>query len=684
MRGSNPVLLALLLVAGCGGDRPSASVDSALGRAPLTALAYAPLPIGAVRPEGWLRTELENMANGMTGHLDEWYPTVGERNGWLGGDGDAWERGPYWLDGLVPLAHILGDSALVAKAQPYIEWTLASLNENGYFGPTPEGPGTENLPQEQRRNRADWWPRMVMLKVLQQHYEATGDERVIEFFGKYFRYQAEMLPTQPLNTWTGWGRARGGENQASVQWLYDQTGDPELLALGQLLFDQTDDWTGDFEAGKTAEDYWRTHVVNVAMAIKQPAVQYRQTGDERFLKAVDTGLAGLMKQHGLPIGMFTGDERIHGTDPTHGTELCAVVEFMYSLEYLVALTGRVDYADRLEKVAYNALPTMVLPDYTGRQYFQQVNQVRIAGTHEQIFIDDYEDATCFGLLTGYPCCTTNLHQGWPKFLRAMWLRAPGNGLAVPVFGPSTVTAAVGPGGTEVTIREETNYPFEGSVRFTVATSEPVAFPLSIRIPGWATTAGLTVNGAAVDRAAKPGTFASIDRTWQDGDVVELVVDLPIRVSRWHEQSVAIDRGPLLFALDVPGERKELPSRAVGLEPGSIGTTHLEFHPTDDWNYGLIVDSADPAASFEVDSAPAAPISGFAGAAYPWTRATVPLKLYATGRRIEAWREYNSAAGPLPPSPVRLPPGDTERLTLIPYGASTLRVAAFPEIYVPKS
>ena len=75
---------------------------------------------------------LERMAAGMTGHLDEWYPEVcGDRNAWLGGDGDTWERGPYWIDGLYPLARLLKDETLIAKAMPWIEWTLANQRDNG-------------------------------------------------------------------------------------------------------------------------------------------------------------------------------------------------------------------------------------------------------------------------------------------------------------------------------------------------------------------------------------------------------------------------------------------------------------------------------------------------------------------------------------------------------------------------
>ena len=59
------------------------------------AQGFRELPLGSIRPEGWLREQLQRQANGLTGHLDEVYPQVmGPSNAWIGGDGDAWERGP--------------------------------------------------------------------------------------------------------------------------------------------------------------------------------------------------------------------------------------------------------------------------------------------------------------------------------------------------------------------------------------------------------------------------------------------------------------------------------------------------------------------------------------------------------------------------------------------------------------
>ena len=660
------LLLALMFIQDA--PEPAARDTSGRGyvfmRAPLAEAPYTTLPLGAVKPSGWLHEQLTRAAAGMTGRLDELYPLVGESNGWRGGEGDNWERGPYWLDGLVPLAYILDDADLIEKARPYIEWTLASQQENGFFGPSAEpAAGGEGAAVQQSRP-ADWWPRMVMLKVFRSHYEATGDGRVLALMTRYFRYQLEMLPEAPLNTWSNWARARGGENQESIQWLYNRTGEPFLLELAEIVFDQTQDWTGDFLAGQASDDYWFTHVVNVAMGVKQPALQYLQTGEGRYLEAVQTGLSALMEKHGQVHGLFSGDENLHGTDPTQGTELCAIVEFMYSLERLMAITGEIAYMDRLEHVAYNALPTHIDDGFSTRQYYQQANQVRISlDTRNFITPHDGTDL-CFGVLTGYPCCTTNLHQGWPKYVQHLWLAARDGGVAALLYGPSEVTARVR-GGTELRIREETGYPFEETIRFTIETPEQVAFPLHLRVPAWTDAAVIEVNGEMWDEPAA-GRIVQVERTWSDGDKVTLRLPMAIEVGRGREQAVSVQRGPLAFALAIPGhrERVDLPN------PDLRGAEGWEVHPQAAWNYGLLLEESAPGSSFEVQAEPTS--------AYPWTADDVPVRLLARGRRIPWWSEYNGSAGPLPHSPVSTE-SPLEDVILLPYGATTLRLGLIPTV-----
>ena len=118
------LLLAGLLLATAAA---TAAAPYANNRAPLREKPFVKLPLGAIRAEGWLRDQLQRQADGLTGHLDSVYPEVmGPRNGWLGGDGDVWERGPYWIDGLLPLAYILGDERLISKDPPWVEWRSAA------------------------------------------------------------------------------------------------------------------------------------------------------------------------------------------------------------------------------------------------------------------------------------------------------------------------------------------------------------------------------------------------------------------------------------------------------------------------------------------------------------------------------------------------------------------------------
>ena len=508
--------LAFAPAAGFAGGEDSGA-PFAHNRAPLAPKAYAELPLGAIRAQGWLLEMLERQRSGATGQMDRLYPEVmGPRNGWLGGDGDQWERGPYWIDGLLPLAYILDDGQLKAKVQPWVEWALQSQREDGYFGPAQDYPYEAGL---QRDNSADWWPRMVVLKILQQYYSATGDRRVVDFMTRYFRYQLKTLPEKPLGHWTFWARYRVCDNLQAVYWLYNLTGDGFLLELGDLLHSQGHDFTRMFLRSDDLKRFGSIHCVNLAQGLKEPVIYYQQHPDREYIDAVKKGLSDIRLLHGQPQGMFGGDEGLHGNNPTQGSELCSAVELMYSLEKMTEITGDVAFADHLERIAFNALPTQVTDDFMHKQYFQQPNQV-MATRHTHNFYEDANHARTdivFGTLSGYPCCFSNMHQGWPKFTQNLWYAAPGGGVAAMLYSPSEVSLKVG-GGHAVTIGEDTAYPMEDEIRFTIRMSGKKAckFPFHLRIPAWCRNAEVCLNGTVIGNP-RGGSMAVFDREWRDGD-----------------------------------------------------------------------------------------------------------------------------------------------------------------------
>lgn len=689
LRSLRPLLLAAVFLISCPGAQ--AQQDS------LLPLRYQPLPLGTIQPTGWLHGQLERMAGGLTGRLDELYPSVmGDRNGWLGGDGDGWERGPYWIDGLLPLAYQLDNDTLKQKAQRWIDWTLDHQAEDGYFGPAPFAERPAYEPGLQRGNRRDWWPKTVMLKVLQQYYGATQDPRVIDVLTRYFRYQLGELPSRPLDADTFWAGRRGGDNLMVVYWLHGITGEDFLLDLADLLVEQTFPWDDVFQnppdsdpepapwsffkmksypydsaeiAAVSVADMGNIHTVNLAHGVKQPALLYRRTGELRYLEAIYQGLETLRKYHGQVQGMYGGDEPLHGNKPVQGVEFCSVSEKLFSLETILQISGDISMADLAERIAYNALPTQASDDFLRRQYFQTANQVELRAYSGVSFENHNHRGTdfVFGMLTGYPCCTANMHQAWPKFVQNLFYATPDGGVAALLYGPSTARLTVA-GDIPLTVTETTGYPFRETVTFTLDLPRPATFPFHLRIPDWAGEAKITVNGSGVAYELTDG-IAILDREWSDGDRIDLTLPMQLRTSTWYENSTAIERGPLVYALRI-GERREEVDRDDGYGP------FTEVYATMPWNYGLVASTLDSLGQHaEVIERP------WDGDAYPWNLEGSPVEIRLPGIRMREWEAQNG----VPHLPAFWGPytnyaaSDRQEITLIPYGCTTLRIAQFPTV-----
>jgi hypothetical protein len=663
---------SLIIFSGCTNKRGNRNYPG--NPEPLLTNTYIKLPLGSVKPSGWLRSQLEAQAAGLTGNLDDFWPDL-VNSAWRGGNGEAWERGPYFLDGLVPLAYLLDDKYLTDKVKSWTETIIVSSSDSGWYGPV--------------KNK-DRWPLAVANKVLMQYYEATCDKRALDVLTKYFRYLHDTPPDWPDKEWRG---VRAMENAVTGYWLYRQTKEAWILETIESIWKNSSDWTSYYEkfpwdSAASIEkkiplnwgpDGLTAHVVNNAMAIKYPGLWYQQSKNERYKNAVLEGLIKYEKNHGQAGGRFSGDEHLSGKRPTQGTELCSIVEFMFSLENLYEIFGDNRFADKLELLAYNSLPGSTTPDMWAHQYDQQSNQVLVSGA-KRAWSTNGNFSNIYGLMPNFGCCLANMHQGWPKYVESMWMATNDNGIIGVAYGPSIVKAKVGRG-NYVTINEETNYPFEGKIKLRISTDKKIKFPLYLRIPGWEEFVTISYRNKSV--IGKGGETIRIEEKWNDGDEIVMNFSMKLRSENRYNNSVSIIRGPLYFSLRIEKEFKKTKLNYDNF--GYKGSVDWEIYPKNDWNWGLMIDRGNLISGTQVITNQPG-IYPFAdkgdlvwssdSSRYITWEQDAPVLIKLRGMKIKEWTIVNNSADDPPLSPVK-PEGDPGALTLVPYGCTRLRITEFP-------
>ena len=647
-------------------DRPAMTADGGY-RAPLHGGYLKKLPVGQVQPKGWLLEILTRQKNGLNGQLgtvSDWLDK--NNNQWLSDTGShGWEEVPYWLRGYSSLAYILNDDAMKAEAQVWFDGVLSHLKSNGELGPS----GTDGDPQT-----PDLWAKMPMLWALQTYYEATGDSRVIPAMTNYFKWELTIPDDHFLKgLWQG---KRGGDNEWSVVWLYNQTGDESILPLIDKLHRCGVDWT-------MKDDLPNWHGVNVAQGFREPATYYIYSGNEQMLQAAYDNHNVMRRNYGqVPGGMYGADEnaRIGYFDPRQGAETCALVEQMASDEMMMGITGDPFWADHCENVAFNTLPAALMPDMRSLRYITSPNMAISDGKNYGGSIDNH----LTGMLSMSPfssrCCQHNHGMGWPYFTEHLVMSTNDGGLCTMLYSANETTATIA-NGTSVKLIEDTNYPFEEQVRFTIQTNGTVRFPLYLRIPVWADNATVSIDGGSSINAVA-GRYIRIERTWQDGDQVILNLPMTISSQLWTQNkgSVSVNYGPLTLSLQIEEQYKQRdpsdPDIVQGDSHWQAGVDKslwpaYEIFPASDWNYALCVKDGIPI-DITVNR------RGWPADNYPFTQASVPLTFTVKGKKVPSWSFDTKGMTDILPTRFAERATETEIITLIPMGATRLRISAFPQ------
>lgn len=165
---------------------------------------------------------------------------------------------------------------------------------------------------------------------------------------------------------------------------------------------------------------------------------------------------------------------------------------MASDEIMLLISGDPYWADHLEDVAFNSYPASLMPDYRALRYLTCPNMAISDSRNHHPGLDNSGPFLAMNPFSSR-CCQHNHGFGWPYYVEHLVLATPDNGVAAVLYNSCKANVKVGDG-TEITLREQTNYPFEEMTRFTVGTSENVSFPFYLRIPSWCKNASVLING----------------------------------------------------------------------------------------------------------------------------------------------------------------------------------------------
>ncbi len=350
-----------------------------------------------------------------------------------------------------------------------------------------------------------------------------------------------------------------------MDWLYALTGNTAYRDFGVLLYDDFSNlpipFANDDLSVRSLNDAHRPlsgHAVHTAEHLRVLAWAFHVTGREGLGVALDTAQRKLSR-YTLPNGVLIGDESIHGLpSPDIGYEYCTITEQLFSLTSILQKSG--SHADQIESLLFNAGQGARLPDGTGVSYLTTDTRLdahaarpdsysHFHGSHGRFkFSPTHEDVAC--------CCNPNATRILSHYVSHQWLQTTdGTGLAAVLYGACTLQTTLM--GVEIEIEAVTEYPFDEKITFIVRPQRDHQFQLYLRVPEWAQTHYLTLNGAQVSVDVGASGFVMIDREWHTNDQVEIVFDAGIVLRPYPSGEYAITRGALQYVIPIESETRLL-------------------------------------------------------------------------------------------------------------------------------
>jgi hypothetical protein len=496
------------------GLAPAGLVDDAVPHQAIPEKLTA-LPLGSVRPLGWLKQQLAENLDHFTGHLDELVPDLIVRDQIYGRDRlspavrhkDVGARGvpadqqvqflwwnsetqSNWWDGFIRTAILTGRPEALRRARHQVDALLATQDADGYLGIY-----APDLRYRFPGENGELWAKATALRYLLGWYEYSRDPAVLHAVvravdnlmqnypvGQSHPFQSDRPDTS--------GLSHGLAITDVLESLYRHTGN--AVYLDYLLFCYR-----DFSDQTLAEDAQlaklldrnlplRGHGVHTYEHLRCVAAAAQGSGLPPLVRALDHFLQKIdlcLAASGGPVG----DEWIDGSgacSTSRGYEYCSLQELLNSYTSLLLKSGRAEFGDRAERLFFNAAQGARLPDALGIAYLKSDNSYAMTGPlnsdpttpaqNRYKYSPVHQDVAV--------CCVPNAGRIGPCYVQHMWAREAST-LVACLLGPSELRTEID--GRPVHIVVETSYPYEQTLRFVI-TAPGLNLTLKVRRPAWVT------------------------------------------------------------------------------------------------------------------------------------------------------------------------------------------------------
>ncbi len=631
-------LISLLLI---GGSTASAQTNKSV---------LQDIGIEGMKAEGWMKEVLTTQRNGLTGHIQVAGAPF-DKEGW--GDAtqkkmDRWEdfeQTGYWADGALRCGYLIDDPELTQRVKEWIDFQIDHPKEDGFIGPE-----LHNL-----------WPHVVFFRVIMAEYSRNPSPKIIKALSNHYKNAAR---SQTLIKTGGpeWDfNERTMLHIEMLCWLYQQTNDAFFIEKAENTYKAFCSRKSPFTMQAFLSDEVPiVHSVSSFETLKIPVILYINTGKKEYLDAAIHGIQKVYKYHGLADGIPSGNEAHDGNMPNEVHETCCVSDAQWALGYFLQATGDVQWADLMEKICFNAAFSVVWKDFKSLQYYSSPNQVIAKNNSSFCMYVGGQDRMAYRIAHGPACCNGNMNRMIPLFCSRQWMKKGDNGIVAAMYAPSSFTTKLKGSKNEITIQEETNYPFEETIRFRMKMKRSTPFSFWLRIPQWCKGASITVNGQAADIVCKAGTFVEVQRKFSDGDIIELKLPMKAKSVSMPYDGVAFERGPLVFSLNVKAQEEITETR----ELDGIKFQSRILTPLSEWNYAPV-----DAENIEVVNS-----NDYSNI---WNPEMTPVRLKVKAVTVTNWQLYRDNFTPYMPSVIRK--GEEKVIELVPVGTTVLRMTVFPDI-----